>query len=442
MFMSVVILAGQNEAVYHAAPKVLSADAVTEDWPVFLGPRHNMTSIETKILRTFSSNTPRLVWEMTKGDSYGAPAVSGERLVFFHRVGQDAVAECLSAATGKRLWRYAYPTSYKDRYRYNNGPRTTPVIDKGTVFLLGVEGMLHALDLASGSVLWKKDLIAEYRLKQNFFGVGATPLPYNGMLIVNVGAQGGPTVAAFDQRTGAVIWSAGSDWGPSYASPIPASIRGTEHIFVFAGGESAPPTGGLMDIDPTSGKLRASFPWRGKKRESVNASSPLVIGDAVFISECYGAGSALLSADGLKQVWTNGGIGVHFMTPIVKDGHLYGVDGHGPGNAAMFCLDLANGREVWRTQPVWDEDTEEETGTFLCSFMQIDGRILCLGEQGHLLWIDLSPAGYRELSRVGLFKANESWTPPVISRGLLFVCQNKRGKDGSSPRLLCYDMRE
>jgi hypothetical protein len=71
-----------------------------------------------------------------------------------------------------------------------------------------------------------------------------------------------------------------------------------------------------------------------------------------------------------------------------------------------------------------------------------DGRCLCLGEYGHLLWLDLQPQGYKELDRCWLFAASETWTPPVISRGLLYVCQNNPDmRTGAPPRLLCYDLR-
>src|SRR5215207_446699 len=71
-------------------------------------------------------------------------------------------------------------------------------------------------------------------------------------------------------------------------------------------------------------------------------------------------------------------------------------------------------------------------------------RFLCLGEFGHLLWVDLSPEGYKGLDRAQLFLAGESWTPPALSRGLLYVCQNTPGSEVVPPspqRLLCYDLR-
>ena len=66
----------------------------------------------------------------------------------------------------------------------------------------------------------------------------------------------------------------------------------------------------------------------------------------------------------------------------------------------------------------------------------------CLSRMGHLLLLDLSPKGYKELRRTRLFLAKETWTPPALSRGLLYVTQNTPDQmTGTPPRLLCYDLR-
>ena len=81
-------------------------------------------------------------------------------------------------------------------------------------------------------------------------------------------------------------------------------------------------------------------------------------------------------------------------------------------------------------------------GTARGSLLAADGQFLCLGELGHLLWMDLTPQGYREISRAWLVAARESWALPVLSRGLLYVVQNSRDLiRGTPPRLLCYDLR-
>ena len=109
-------------------PKPLAKDAVTHDWTAFLGPTHNAISTETKLSRTLP---PPLVWEFTKGTGYASPAIAGERLVFLHRVGDEEIVECLHAETGATHWQFRYPTDFEDRYGYNNGPRSSPVIDGG-----------------------------------------------------------------------------------------------------------------------------------------------------------------------------------------------------------------------------------------------------------------------------------------------------------------------
>lgn len=442
----------QGELNFHAPPKVLPAGAITSDWPSFLGPTHNGISSETKLLNELGKSGPPMVWEVKKGSGYAAPAVFKDRLVFFHRMGDEEVIECLQAETGRQFWKAAYPTDYQDRYGYSEGPRCAPVIDSGRVYTFGAGGMLHCLDLLAGHVYWKRDILKEFKLKQNFFGVGATPLVEGDLLIINIGADGGPCVVAFDKKTGKMVWGAGDQWGPSYASPIPADIQGKRRVFVFAGGESHPPTGGLLCIDPSNGAVDFSFPWRGRRVDSVNASSPLIVGNQVFISECYGRGSALLDIApdfSAKPAWTNEDFGTHFMTAIHKDGYLYGVHGHGPLDCPIVCLELKTGKEMWRHEPEWSDEIQTPGGlrkykfsTNRANFLLVDGRCLCLTESGHLLWLDLNPKGYKELSRCSLFLASETWTPPVLSRGLLYINQNNPDNiHRAGPRVICYDLR-
>jgi outer membrane protein assembly factor BamB len=427
------------------APKPLSPHAVTDDWPSFLGPTHDAVSSETRLTRTLP---PPLVWEFPKGTSYSSPAIVRERLLFLHRVGNEEVVECLHPETGASRWRFRYGTAFEDRYGYNNGPRASPVIAEQRGFTLGAEGKLHCFDLESGALVWRRDLRREYRVPQDFFGTASTPLVYDKQLIVNVGAPGGPCVVALDATTGKEVWRAGTAWGPSYATPVPARVHGQPRVFVFAGGESRPPTGGLMSINPTNGHVDFSFPWRSRSYESVNASCPVVFNNKVFISASYRTGGALLEIRPdftHRVVWTTQEFGLHFNTPIHRGGYLYGFDGRNEPDASLACVDAATGAVVWRETPQWTEtlDGRQATvGPYRGSLLAVDGAFLCIGEVGHLMWLDLTPRGYRELARAWLFPARESWTLPVLSRGLLYVTQNTRDLlRKSGPRLLCYDLR-
>ena len=440
------------DVTFHAKPKPPAAGAVTHDWKSFLGPTHNAVSTETKLLGKFPGGGPKLLWEMRKGTGYSSPAIAGERLVYMHRVGGEEIVECLRAETGERYWRFAYPTQFEDRYGYNNGPRASPVIDGDFVYTYGAEGKLHCLRLETGQVVWKRNLRDEFRLTQDFFGTASTPLVEGPNLIINVGAPGGPTVAAFDKASGKMVWGAGESWGASYASPVPATVHGKRRVFVFAGGESQPPTGGLLSIDPATGKIDFAFPWRSRTYESVNASSPLVVGNQVFISATYRTGAALLNLlpdGGYEVAWENPEFDLHWTHAIHQDGYLYAYAGRNEPDAALMAVELKTGRVVWREVAEWEEVIMANDGQRTVSLsplrgslLRVDGRFLALGELGHLLWLDLTPKGYREISRARLFLARETWSLPVLSRGLLYVSQHSRGLvSGDPPRLLCYDLR-
>jgi outer membrane protein assembly factor BamB len=438
------------QARVHGAPKPLAKDAVTHDWTSFLGPTHNAVSTETRLTRALP---PRLVWEFPKGTSYAAPSVAGSHLVVVHRVGDEERVECLHSETGSRQWNFRYATDFEDRYGYNNGPRSSPVIDGDRVYTVGAQGQLHCFDLRSGTLVWRRNIATEYKVPQDFFGTASTPLIDDTLLIHNVGAPGGPCVVGLDKMTGREVWRAGKEWGPSYASPVPAVVHGKRRIFVFAGGESTPPTGGLMSIDPATGRVDFSFPWRSRSYESVNASCPVVFDNKVFISASYRTGGALLEIRPdftHRVVWTTQEFGLHWNTPIYRNGFLYGFDGRNEPDASLACVDASTGKAVWRATPEWNETLtiggnrkqQLVVGTFRGSLLAVDGHFLCLGEMGHLVWMDLTPKGYKEMSHAWLFAARESWALPVLSRGLLYVVQNTRDVvSGAGPRLLCYDMR-
>src|SRR5205814_3922410 len=258
------------------------------------------------------------------------------------RHGDRARLTCMNSETGAFLWKFEYPTDYEDYYGYNNGPRCSPVIDGDRVYIYGVEGMLHCIRVDDGKPIWKVDTKATFGVVQNFFGVGSTPVIEKDLLIVQVGGspkgsketpihrlQGnGSGVVAFDKVTGKVRWQA-TDELASYAGPVLATIHDRRWCFVFA-------RGGLIGLNPTDGKVDFHFRWRARSLESVNASNPVVIGDKVFISETYGAGSALLKikpGGGCEEVWTDADTGrdkcmqCHWNTPIHHDGYLYGCTG-------------------------------------------------------------------------------------------------------------------
>ena len=419
-----------DRLTFHAPPKPLSKDAITENWPRFLGPSHNLHSKETNLLKSWPGSGPKMVWEVKRGTGHAPAVVSGDHLVMIHILEGMETIECLQPETGKRYWKFHYPVQLGSNYGITDASRAGPVIDEDLVFTVGVRGDLHCFDLKSGKVIWKKNLDQDYGPAPLFFGRGSCPLIYGDQLIVNVGGQ--LCVASFNKRTGELLWSTEHNWNASYASPVPATLHGNKRILVFTGGMVSPPTGGLLSIDPKNGALDAAFPWRARMFASVNAASPVVIGNSVFITESYAEGGALVdfASDGSAKLrWEAPRFGSQFSTPIAHEGYLYGIVGS--GGTEMVCYEIESARERWR-----DGIDLKDARLGRAGLLRVDDAFLCIGAQGTLLWLDLSPTGAKILAEARLFHAPETWGVPTVNRGLLFVNQNAMGS-----RLICYDLR-
>ncbi|YCM45763.1 PQQ-binding-like beta-propeller repeat protein [Verrucomicrobiaceae bacterium 227] len=447
-FIPLILHAGEFPAIFHQAPAPLSPDAVTSEWPRFLGPGDNCITPESHLLEKFPATGLQPVFELARGESYASPIIAGGKLLHFHALESSETLDCHHPETGKRLWTFSYPIKYRDRYGFSEGPRTSPVVQGDRIFLIGVTAMLHCLDLNTGKVIWKRNLMEEFSVPQYFFGYGPNPKIYRDKLIINIGGREeknkGTCIIALNTADGKTSWKHQDEWGASYASPTVATIHGKDVALVIAGGESKPTHGGLLALNPLTGKLYSRFPWRAKVYESVLSSSPLVLpNNQVFISECYEKGGVLLQFDKELQptpVWTKRYFGMHMMIPQLIDGHLFGFAGRNVPDTQLKCLNPGTGEILWENDMRWTEENRV-TGLFRGSFLKTSKRLFSLGEDGSFAELELTPTEPKILQKSRLFSATESWTPPVLSNGLLYIVQNSKGFDGSPRRLICYDFR-
>ncbi|MBL9164935.1 MAG: PQQ-like beta-propeller repeat protein [Planctomycetaceae bacterium] len=453
LFWLALIVAGTGNVSMEAAepaPADLGTRAQGIDWPDFLGPRRDSRSPETglaAVAADVAGGKPlRVVWQCDLGESYCAPSVSRGRLFHFDRHGDVHRLTCRNSETGAELWKYELPASFTDMLGYNNGPRATPVVDGERVYVMSPEGLLACVRAVDGKEIWKVDTLQQFGVVKNFFGVGSTPIVWGDLLIANIGgsppgsppnvyaAQGkvegnGSGVVAFDKLTGKVRWQA-TDELASYASPVIAEVAGKRRCFVLA-------RGGLVVLDPATGKVDFQFPWRASKLESVNASSPVIVDDQVFISEAYGPGAALLRvkpAGEHEVVWQDQprsrerSLELHWNTAVHDAGHLYGSSGQHGGNAELRCIDLATGKVAW-----------QEPRLSRSSLLLVDGHFVCLSEDGSLRLLRATPERYdlaAEITPRGEdgqpLLEYPAWAAPVLSHGLLYV----RGAN----RLVCLEL--
>lgn len=368
------------------------------DWPGFLGPTRDGQSAETGLNWDWAKTKPAADWTFDVGSGNAGPVVAGGGVFVFHRVGDEEALTALAADTGKPKW------AYKAAARGTDGPQVTPLVVKDTVFALGYGGKLHAVHAKTGEKMWVRDLLKEYSPPEGYFGVGAGLLHVNGKLIVNVGAKGAGVVA-FDAATGKEAWKATDD-PPSYSSPAAMDIGGKPHAAVFTRTE-------LVVVNADTGEVKYKHRHRSRIDASVNAATPLVRGDEVFLSAQYGTGAVLLKLSGKEpeEVWANDtSLSCQYDTPVRVGEFLFGVHGRqDTGAADLVCVEWKTGQVRWK-QPRFG----------VAHLIAVDGGILALTEGGELVRLDASEKGYTERARAavldGLTRA-----APALADGRLYL---------------------
>ena len=449
---------------------VVEDDRDGTDWPHFLGPTHDGVSSETGLLDSWPEDGPPLVWEKDVGTGYSAPSIRQGRLVLHHREENREIVECFDAVSGKELWENSYPSRFRDPYGYNNGPRCSPLLTEEHCYTLGAEGKLLCLRIEDAELVWEHDLKNQYDIPDGFFGVGATPILEDNLLIVLVGGQPNAGVVAFNSKSGDVVWEAvgkdtwdGAETGwandpqhnwddeemvVSYSSPVAATIHGKRHVLCLM-------RQGLVSLDPKTGKENFKHWFRSRAYESVNAARPVVVNDTILLSAAYRVGSTVLKVfpDGKSYdvLWSDPrNLLAHWSTPVYLDDCYFGFSGRHENEGELRCIDAMTGKVKWSTSgaaeglelgrlpdgTIVDRKSGEE---ILWPYygrgakILVDGKFLVLSEHGVLSLLNATTAGWQESSRFQALPSEpKTWVAPVISHKRLYL--------RSDGKLKCYDL--
>jgi outer membrane protein assembly factor BamB len=393
------------------------------DWPQFLGPTRNGVYTGPPLSTSWPAGGPKVAWRKQVGQGFAGPAVAGDRLILFHRVANEEVVEALDARTGAPRWRYAYATAYRDDFGFDEGPRAVPVIANGRVFTFGAEGQLHAVDLATGRRIWSEDTMKRFAVRKGFFGAAGSPLVEDGRVIANIGgtnAGKGAGVVAFNADTGAVLWTA-TNQEASYSSPIGATFGGRRLVLFLT-------RAGLVALDPTSGDVVFQKQWRSRSASSVNAATPVVVGDLIFVSATYDTGAAVFRVQGttLTEVWASDDVlSNHYATSVFYKGHLYGYHGRQEFGPSFRAVEMNTGTVKW------SQDRFRAGSVLLAG-----DRLLILRESGELILADATPEAFRPVARAQVLPATVR-SFPALADGFLFA----RNNDTHNDTLVCLDLR-
>jgi outer membrane protein assembly factor BamB len=373
------------------------------DWPQFLGPERNGIYRGPELVETWGASGPRVVWRKQVGQGLSGPVVAQGHVILFHRVANREVVEAFDPRTGASQWQYGYPTSYRDDFGFDEGPRAVPVVADGVVYTFGAEGQLHAIDLAKGTRIWSEDTMRRFEVPKGFFGAAGSPLVENGKVLANIGGRNAGIVA-FDAKTGKVLWAMTND-GASYSSAIGATIAGRRSAIFLT-------RNSLLGLDPATGSVQFQRSWRARQAASVNVATPVVVGDLIFVSAEYGPGAAVMRVDGSKltDLWASDDVmSNHYATSIYHDGYLYGYHGRQEFNPSFRAVEFRTGKVRW------SEDRFRGGSVMLAG-----SRLLIIRETGELILANASPDAFQPLARAQVLPATVR-AYPALADGLLYV---------------------
>lgn len=395
---------------------LLATFAQADDWPQWRGPNRDGVWNEKGILEVFPPGGLKVRWRAPIGGGISSPIVAHGRVYVTDSLEEKPKAweriQCFDEKLGTHLWTYSYEVDYLHAYGFKpdakTGPYSTPVVEAGKLYALGLLGDVFCLDALSGALVWKKNLTKEYGLGD--FYTTPSLLIEGDLLILVIGGQPNASVVAFNKSSGKEVWRALDDqW--TYSSPIVISAGGQRQLIVWT-------REAVTSLDPATGKIW----WREKITTDYAVVTPvfdrgrLLVNGVMFQLDRDKPTASVLWPEKRTPSRT---LLSQTSLPLLQGDYVYS----NRANGHLVCLEASTGKELWRSDKVTDQQNAA------CIHLTPNGdSVLIFTDQGELIRARLTPQGYEELSRVHLidpsyfiYGRKVVWTPPAYANGHVFA---------------------
>jgi outer membrane protein assembly factor BamB len=326
----------------------------TLSWSQWRGPNRNGHAVNQSPLVDWSDK--EILWKaQVPGRGHSSPIIVDDKIFLTSaaiRINKprpkpgepkrDDVVEqwqkllCYDRLTGELLWeKEVHVDGYAKRIFVSNSDASETVATDGkSVFCKFVnagEVMVTRFSL-DGEQLWQKSF-GKFKSDYNF-GSGASPIFWDGKLIVTSESGVDPFIIAADPETGDEIWRIDRPKNTSYSTPVIGSVAGKYQLLI-SGLEA------VKGYDPSTGKEVWSCPadW------TVTCGTMVWHDDMVFASGGFPSGQTIaVKAEGsAKKVWSNQKK-CYEQSMIVVDGYVYAL----ADSMVCFCWEAETGKVMWQ----------------------------------------------------------------------------------------------
>lgn len=379
----------------------LTNDLANPEWPGFRGPDRAARSLGPAISTNWTAHPPKQLWKIPVGPAWSSLVVARNLLYTQEQRGPNETVVCYEAGTGREIWSRPIEARFDDPMG-GPGPRATPTLSQGGLFVTGATGMFLRLKPTTGEVVWQQDLKTVSGRATPMWGFAASPIVAGSVVIVYAGGPGDKGLLAFDVEWGALRWSVatGKD---SYSSPQSSTLAGQALVLMLS-------NDGLVCVDPATGKAQLNYEW---KFGNYRALQPHVVSnDTVLLPTGMTTGTRAIRVTrtneqwSAQELWTSRHLKPDFTDLVTYHGFAYGNDG-----GILTCLDLRNGERQWKGG---------RYGKGQILLLENSGLLLIAAEQGQVVLLRADPKLHIELAS---FQALEGkcWNHPVVVGDRLYV---------------------
>ncbi len=371
------------------------------DWPGFRGPDRNGVQHGPIPATDWTTTPPKLVWKIPVGPGWSSFAVAGQMLFTQEQRGTFETVVCYAADSGLEIWTRQVESRFDDPLG-GPGPRATPTLADGALYVMGATGLLLRLDPITGEIVWKQDLREVAGRQPPMWGFSSSPLVVDSLVIVHAAGSGDKGIVAFNTADGQLQWSAAAS-EDSYSSPELATIDQERFVLMLT-------NKGIDFLEPATGKSRLYYEW---PFEGYRACQPQPIGnDSMLVPTGMGSGTRRIRISHVddawkaEEVWTSRNLKPDFNDFVVFEGHAYGFD-----STIFGCIDLETGQRTWKGG---------RYGKGQVLLQSESGLLIVMGEQGEVVLLKADPKSLTELSRFQAI-SGKTWNHPVLIGDRLYV---------------------
>ena len=423
---------------------ICATNVFAQDWPQFLGPERNSTSLQKNLLRSWPESGPEVLWTVHVAQGYGGPVVKDGRVYLLDR--DDQVGDnlrCIDLSNGEELWNFTYDAPGSVSFP---GSRSVPTVDGKFVYSCGHNGDLYCIDVNTQKPVWNVNVWTDFGGKPiahsgrvphgprppgrfPIWAISQCPLVYGNTLIIASQAPDAGVVA-YDKLTGELKWKTDSLGYVGYVSPSIVKVDGNDHVVMVTPStnpyrKSTPDEnimGKILGIDPSSGDILWEYdrwychiPVPGAVDAGEN--KVLVVGG-------YELGATMLriekneeGAFRATEVFTTGEFGDQTKPPILHEGYFYSQFGTNNTRDGLTCMNM-NGEIMWKTK----RDPDFNKGSMILA----DGLILATDGAKSLYLIEPDPSAFKLLASSEVLETGQNWAPIALADGKLLIRDRNR----------------